>query len=122
MPKWIPKGNKRVRRCPVRVLMPVPDRDFDVTEVAVPWRLLTDAGHRVVFATEHAGTRPAGDPRLLRGVLFGQLGAAEEPKRFYDAYVEDEVRAALDDPGTQFARGPGVLAARGTATDAPRRS
>jgi len=117
MPKWIPKGNKRVRRCPVRVLMPVPDRDFDVTEVAVPWRLLTDAGHRVVFATEHAGTRPAGDPRLLRGVLFGQLGAAEEPKRFYDAYVEDEVRAALDDPGTQFARGPRVFAARGTATD-----
>lgn len=77
--------------------MPVPDRDFDVTEVAVPWRLLTDAGHRVVFATEHAGTRPAGDPRLLRGVLFGQLGAAEE--------------------GTQFARGPRVFAARGTATD-----
>lgn len=213
--------------------MPVPDRDVDVTEVAVPWRLLTDAGHRVVFATEHAGTRPAADPRLLRGVLFGQLGAAEEPKRFYEeltrseefsttvgwaelapeeydglilpgghapgmrqylgsevlrrqigrfwelrrpvgaichgvlvlartraasdgrsvladrrttclpkymersaylatawrlgryyrtypAYVEDEVRAALADPGTQFARGPRVLAARGTATDDTR--
>ena len=55
--------------------MPVPDRDFDVTEVAVPWRLLTDAGHQVVFATERAGTRPACDPRLLTGVLFGQLGA-----------------------------------------------
>jgi putative intracellular protease/amidase len=35
-----------------RVLDPLPDRDFDVTEVAVPWRLLTDAGHEVVFATE----------------------------------------------------------------------
>ncbi|MFC9238081.1 type 1 glutamine amidotransferase domain-containing protein [Streptomyces decoyicus] len=45
----------------MRVLMPVPDRDFDVTEVAVPWRLLTDAGHQVVFATERAGTRPACD-------------------------------------------------------------
>ncbi|MEU1164379.1 type 1 glutamine amidotransferase domain-containing protein [Streptomyces sp. NPDC005921] len=66
----------------MRVLMPLPDRDFDVTEVAVPWRLLTRAGHEVVFATEHAGTRPAADPRLLTGVLFGQLGAEDEPKRF----------------------------------------
>lgn len=63
--------------------MPVPDRDFDVTEVAVPWRLLTDAGHEVVFATETAGTRPVADPRLLTGVIFGKLGAADEPKRFY---------------------------------------
>ncbi|MFI0787107.1 type 1 glutamine amidotransferase domain-containing protein [Streptomyces lydicus] len=67
----------------MRVLMPVPDRDFDVTEVAVPWRLLTDAGHQVVLATERAGTRPACDPRLLTGVLFGALGAAPEPRRFY---------------------------------------
>ncbi|MGQ4387816.1 type 1 glutamine amidotransferase domain-containing protein [Streptomyces sp. SAS_270] len=67
----------------MRVLMPVPDRDFDVTEVAVPWRLLTDAGHDVVLATERAGSRPAADPRLLTGVLFGQLGAEEEPRRFY---------------------------------------
>ena len=64
--------------------MPLPDRDFDVTEVAVPWRSLTRAGHEVVFATERAGTRPAADPRLLTGVLFGQLGAADEPKRFYE--------------------------------------
>ncbi|MFC8513729.1 type 1 glutamine amidotransferase domain-containing protein [Streptomyces sp. NPDC057257] len=214
----------------MRVLMPLPDRDFDVTEVAVPWRLLTDAGHEVVFATERAGTRPTADPRLLTGVLFGQLGAEDEPKRFYEqltaapeftapaawadvdvtaydglllpgghapgmrqylgsaslqrqvarfwalgrpvgaichgvlvlaraedpatgrsvlagrrttclpkymertaylttawrlgryyrtypAYVEDEVRAALTDPGGQFARGPRVLTRRGTATD-----
>ncbi|MFF4835857.1 type 1 glutamine amidotransferase domain-containing protein [Streptomyces sp. NPDC001315] len=67
----------------MRVLIPLPDRDFDVTEVAVPWRLLTDAGHEVVFATEQAGTRPAADPRLLTGVILGQFGAADEPKRFY---------------------------------------
>ena len=65
-----------------RVLLPLPDTDFDVTEVAVPWKLLTEAGHEVVFATEH-GTVPAADPLLLKGVLFGQLGAVEEPKAFY---------------------------------------
>ena len=67
----------------MRVLVPLPDRDFDVTEVSVPWRLLTRAGHDVTFATEHGGAAPAADPRLLSGVLFGQLGADDEPKAFY---------------------------------------
>jgi len=71
-----------------RVLMPLPDRDFDVTEVSVPWRLLTDAGHEVIFATE-AGAAPAADPLLLTGVLFGQLGAEPEPAAFYAAMTED---------------------------------
>jgi putative intracellular protease/amidase len=65
-----------------RVLLPLPDTDFDVTEVAVPWKLLTEAGHEVVFATEQ-GRVPAADPLLLTGVVLGQLGAADEPKRFY---------------------------------------
>ncbi len=210
--------------------MPLPDRDFDVTEVAVPWRILRDAGHEIVFATEREGTVPAADPRLLTGVLFGQLGAAPAARSLYDelskapefsataawagldpgdfdglllpgghapgmrqylgsavlrdqvgrfwqlgrpvgaichgvlvlartrnaatgrsvlagcqttclpkymertaflvtgwrlgryyrtypAYVEDEVKACLDDPRTQFRRGPLTLSARGTATD-----
>jgi putative intracellular protease/amidase len=214
----------------VRVLIPLPDRDFDITEVAVPWQLLRAAGHEVVFATEVAGPIPAGDPRLLNGVIFGQLGAAPEAKHFYaeltrapeftspaawaeldpaafdglllpgghapgmrqylgspvlraqvaqfwalgrpvgaichgvlvlartrdpatgrsvladrrttclprylervaylstawrlgryyrtyPAYVQDEVEAALDDPGSQFKRGPLTLTKRGTATD-----
>ncbi|HTQ46630.1 MAG TPA: type 1 glutamine amidotransferase domain-containing protein [Polyangiaceae bacterium] len=65
-----------------RVVIPLPDRDFDVTEVAVPWKLLASAGHQVVFATE-AGAKPAGDPRLLTGVVFGMLGAEPEAKAFY---------------------------------------
>ena len=67
----------------MRVLMPLPDHDFDVTEVAVPWKVLSGAGHEIVFATEQVGAVPAADPRLLTGVLFGQLGAADEPKAFY---------------------------------------
>ena len=66
-----------------RVLIPLPDRDFDVTEVAVPWRLLTRAGHRVEFCTERGDAAPAADPLLLDGVLFGQLGAQPEPRAFY---------------------------------------
>jgi putative intracellular protease/amidase len=65
-----------------RVLVPLPDRDFDVTEVAVPWQLLTEAGCDVVFATE-SGATPEADPLLLDGVVFGRLGARAEPKRFY---------------------------------------
>ena len=66
----------------MRVLVPLPDRDFDVTEVAVPWRILRDAGHQAVFATERPGVLPAADPRLLTGVLFGRLGAAAKAKGF----------------------------------------
>ncbi|HEY5173198.1 MAG TPA: type 1 glutamine amidotransferase domain-containing protein [Acidimicrobiia bacterium] len=78
------------------VLIPVPDRDFDVTEVAVPWRLLTRAGHAVRFATERGGTAPAADPRLLDGVMFGRLGATAEPKEFYAQLQSDaEFRAPL---------------------------
>jgi putative intracellular protease/amidase len=65
-----------------KVLFPLPDHDFDVTEVAVPWRLLRDAGHEVVFATE-AGATPACDALLITGVVFGKLGARPEPLAFY---------------------------------------
>lgn len=65
-----------------RILVPLPDNDFDVTEVSVPWKLLTRAGHSVTFATENALT-PQGDPLLLTGVIFGQLGAEPEAKAFY---------------------------------------
>jgi putative intracellular protease/amidase len=48
----------------------------------VPWRLLTDSGHQVTFATEHGG-QAACDERLLTGVIFGKLGADPEPIAFY---------------------------------------
>jgi putative intracellular protease/amidase len=69
-----------------KILMPLPDRDFDVTESAVPWKLFTRAGYEVVFATEEGNT-PACDPLLLTGVIFGQLGAEAEPKSFYAEMV-----------------------------------
>lgn len=53
----------------------------------MPWKVLTHAGHEVVFATE-TGNVPACDPLLITGVIFGQLGALEEPKRFYAEMIE----------------------------------
>jgi putative intracellular protease/amidase len=73
----------------VRILIPLPDRDFDTTEVAVPWRLLSDRGYEVVFATQAGGSAPKCDPRLLGGVLFGKLGAELEPISFYEELTGD---------------------------------
>ncbi|HEY4219970.1 MAG TPA: type 1 glutamine amidotransferase domain-containing protein, partial [Myxococcota bacterium] len=61
----------------MKVLLPLPDRDFDPTEVSVPWRALKSAGHAVVFATATALV-PTCDPRMLTGVVFGALGALPE--------------------------------------------
>jgi putative intracellular protease/amidase len=71
------------------VLVPLPDRDFDTTEVAVPWRLLTEGGHEVVFATEDGGAAPRCDPRLIDGVLLGRLGAEREAIEFYRLLEQD---------------------------------
>jgi putative intracellular protease/amidase len=48
------------------VLIPIPDRDFDPTEVAVSWRVLAGDGHRVVFASE-TGTPGAADDIMVTG-------------------------------------------------------
>ena len=48
------------------ILIPIPDRDFDPTEVAVSWRVLTRNGHRVVFATE-SGSPGVADDIMVSG-------------------------------------------------------
>ena len=52
------------------MVMPLPDCDFDVTEVAVPWHVLKKRGVQVVFATERGATARA-DARLLSGLPPG---------------------------------------------------
>jgi len=73
----------------MKVLIPLPDRDFDVTEVAVPWKLVREAGHEVVFATESGAAAPHADPRLIDGVIFGRLGAEQGPIEFYRELERD---------------------------------
>lgn len=57
------------------VLIPIPDRDFDPTEVAVSWRVLTNHGHQVSFATESGKPGVADDIMVTgRGLdLWSQL-------------------------------------------------
>lgn len=65
-----------------KVLIPLPDKDFDTTEVAVPWKLFRNEGFEVIFATENKAVAQT-DPLLLTGVIFGQLGAEKEAIEYY---------------------------------------
>lgn len=51
----------------MKVLIPLPSRDFDPTEAAVSWQRLDEAGIDVVFATPD-GAAGRADPRMLSGV------------------------------------------------------
>jgi putative intracellular protease/amidase len=77
------------------VLIPVPARDSDPSEVAVTWRVLTEAGHAVRFATP-TGAQAACDelmvtgrgldpwgrvPGLRRLVALGRVLRADGPAR-----------------------------------------
>jgi len=48
------------------IVMPLPSRDFDPSEVAISWQVLRAAGYRVRFATPD-GQPAAGDPLMLTG-------------------------------------------------------
>jgi putative intracellular protease/amidase len=56
------------------VLLPIPGRDFDPTEVAVSWRVLQSAGHRVAFATPD-GSAGAADDLMVTGRGLDPWGA-----------------------------------------------
>ena len=53
-------------RAVARVLLPIPLEDFDPTEVAVSWKILTARGHHVQFATQD-GSPGRGDDIMLDG-------------------------------------------------------
>ena len=49
-----------------RILIPLPSYGFDPTEVAIPWKLLTQAGFEIVFATP-IGEQASPDSKMLKG-------------------------------------------------------
>lgn len=54
------------------ILMPLPSRDFDPSETGIPWRVLSAAGHDIVFATPD-GAPGAADERMVTGAGLGVL-------------------------------------------------
>ncbi len=86
------------------VLMPLPACDFDPTEVAVSWRILSGAGHDVVFATPSGQPGEADDlmvtgrgldfwgavPLLRNVTVTGRILRADAAaRRAYSALLED---------------------------------
>jgi putative intracellular protease/amidase len=57
-----------------RVLIPLPARDFDPSEAAVSWRVLSNAGHAISFATPD-GKPAAADDMVLTGEGLDLWGA-----------------------------------------------
>lgn len=53
-----------------RLLIPLPARDYDPSEAAIPWKLLTERGHTLRFATPD-GQPAQADPRMLDGHGLG---------------------------------------------------
>ena len=55
-----------------KILMPLPQTDFDPTESAIPWKILKSRGFEVVFATPE-GKVASADPRMVTGNGLGFL-------------------------------------------------
>ena len=71
-----------------QILITLPDHDFDPTESATPWKVCSERGWQVSFATEN-GQVAAADPRLLKGPILGPLGAGPKGLAAYRRMVED---------------------------------
>jgi protease I len=73
------------------VLMPIPRFDFDPTETAVPWKILRDQGHEVVFVTPD-GQPGNADERMLTGkglcIFAPFLRANADARRDYGEMVQ----------------------------------
>jgi hypothetical protein len=64
------------------VLIPIPSKDFDPTEVAVSWKVLKRLGHSVVFATPAGREGSANDIMLTgEGLPLGLLARIATPGR-----------------------------------------
>jgi putative intracellular protease/amidase len=76
-----------------RILIPTPSVDFDPSEVAVSWRVLTQGGHKVVFATPD-GRMARGDEVMLTGEGLDPWGLAPGLRRA--VVIGRFLRAGLD--------------------------
>jgi protease I len=56
------------------ILTPLPSCGFDPSETGIPWRVLSDLGHRIVFATPD-GQPGVADRRMVTGRGLGLLAS-----------------------------------------------
>jgi len=82
----------------MKVLLATSTDQFDPTEVAIPWKILTNAGIQIQFATD-TGNITAADPVMLSGdglgVLKNLLIARKDAR---DAYAEMRQSVAFKAP------------------------
>jgi len=73
-----------------KIVIPVPPTDFDPTEAAVTWKMLTQNGIQVVFSTPSAQVA-IGDQRMVTGdglgVWSALLRADQNGRRAYDEMI-----------------------------------
>jgi putative intracellular protease/amidase len=92
-----------------RILVPLPSRDFDPSEVAVSWRVLRDAGHEVLFATPD-GTPAHADPVMLTGEGLDYWSQVPVLRRLKLVGVAVRANAAARAAYARLVRDPGFLA------------
>lgn len=89
----------------MKVLLPLPRRDYDPSEVAVSWRTLRAAGHAVCFATPDGAPSQA-DPLMLSGEGLDAWGLIPGLRKLpvlglalrANAAARDAHAALIDDP------------------------
>ena len=76
-----------------KILIILPEFDYDPTEVALPWLVWTDAGHKMTFATER-GQPSYADPITLTGeglpLIASSLKARAEAEQAYDRMIASD--------------------------------
>lgn len=72
-----------------RIVIPLPDNDFDTTESAITWQTFVDNGFDIVFATEF-GRVAACDQRLLSSGWFSPLPAGADAVLAYRRMISSE--------------------------------
>lgn len=76
-----------------RIVIPIPQSDFDPTEAGVTWKMLVQNGVEVTFATPNAQVS-AGDPRMIKGDGLGPwswlLRADANGRQAYREMTESE--------------------------------
>jgi putative intracellular protease/amidase len=82
-------GTEHDRMVPT-IIIPLPDHDFDPTECAIPWKVLTSRGYKVKFSTEQGNVAQA-DRNLLKGPILGPLGASAKARAAYQQMTQESV-------------------------------